>query len=427
MSAQTISDSKAMFATAREHGFFVLKGFFDPARVRKVRAELDQLFDADLSLRSAKGLPVTHKVDGVTYELTNMIHTILFPSILNAAFAQMWDEIFEHPDVKEFLKRIAGENIQMRVDLVRRSTGVNDTIDEFQIPHNWHRDTNGEFTLGIFFDDLSKRYSGGTIAIPGTHWTPFDPIWDFVIGNKSYTNKVNYLKDECVWLPDDLAKKALANRQYEATLKASPVEMCGTFGDIYFFFNDVYHGRAPNHTGGKLMMSRLGGFSAAFDFKDDIQLPNFPAGYPQSLIDVYAKKPKFKRDSTFLLGEMDAARKGQDLQHIARIEKMLLVREVEEKHERAKLEARTKSLESELASLKEKLAARPMFGNGPGAGGTGEMTPGAIGNAVASKAADVVSSGSQMLAGLNSAMPSLQRQLADRGARALEMIKRNLR
>ena len=323
-----ISDRDSMLESVRVNGFFVLKGFFDAFRVKEVRAELEGIIDSYAMKQSGLTLPSTVSKNGVVSELTDMMHTVLFPSVLCPSYAELWAEVMSDSKIKELISSVAGNAVQMRVDLVRRSTGIDDAVDEIQIPHNWHRDTLGEFTFGIFLDDLSMDQSGGTIAVPGTHWTAFDPIWDFIIGDSpSYTNKSSYLANKHVWMSSESAKRSIANKQLQSEFLSNRVEMKGTFGDIYFFLNDVFHGRAVNSTGRKLMMSRFGGFSSAFEFKNDIRVPSFPPEFPNVISELYRPKTKFEITDSFLLGEISRGRKGGHLQHLARLEKMILINE----------------------------------------------------------------------------------------------------
>jgi hypothetical protein len=279
---------------------------------------------------------------------------------VHRAYAALWGEVFAHPAVQAFLTAIAGAAVRMRVDLVRLSTGIDDTVDGFQLPHAWHRDSPGEFTFGLFFDDFTRPGSGGTAVLPGTHWMPFNPIWDFVLGSgRHYTSRANYLRDECVWLPEDLAEAAVVNREYQASLAASAVEIGGGPGDLYFFFNDLHHGRAPNRTGERLMASRFGGFSAAFPFKDDVARPAIPDWYPAALRHASAPKPPHARDASFLLGEMEERRRGGVLPHLARLEKRLLVREAEDRVAWSRQQQKIEALEAEVTALKNVLGTRP--------------------------------------------------------------------
>ncbi len=156
--------------------------------------------------------------------------------------------------------------------------------------------------------------------------------------------------------------------QLQSEFLSNRVEMKGTFGDIYFFLNDVFHGRAVNSTGRKLMMSRFGGFSSAFEFKNDICIPSFPLKFPEVISELYRPKPKFEVDDSFLLGEISLGRKGGDLQHLARLEKMILINE-ERINNLSKQIADSGIVgikttdESYLHSLKKKIrrVANPMF------------------------------------------------------------------
>jgi hypothetical protein len=237
-----------------------MPGFFSPAEVESVRTELSGFLDEDVEHRRNRNVEVAdHVRDGHHFSLTPLMHTMVHPTFRSKRMAMMLEKIITNPGITKFLQEIIGENYRLRLDLVRRASGADDSVDAFQIPHEWHRDTAGEFTFGIFLDDMRQEFSGGTAVIEGgTHFQPYDPIWDFMFGKRAYTNKANFLANRTVFVDNSCRKLDLFNRMAKHSLMNRTVEIRGNAGDVYFFLNDAWHGRAPNKSGKKLMTVSVG-------------------------------------------------------------------------------------------------------------------------------------------------------------------------
>ena len=206
--------------TERE-GFFLLRDFFDRGVVDKARTEMAALLDRDVAERerTREKKPVRMEHGKFQTSLTNMMHTRLFPTWESPTFAQMTADLFDSQIISDFMGRIVGEHYRLRVDLIRRSTGVDNTVDSFQIPHEWHRDTAGEFTFGVFFDDVSKPSSGGTAVIPGTHWEKLDPRWDLYLATNGRPLREDFLHTSLKKLPDKFYPDAAFNHQVRKEVK----------------------------------------------------------------------------------------------------------------------------------------------------------------------------------------------------------------
>ena len=270
-------------------GYCIFSHLLDPDQVLAVRPELVALLEADLEYRATHHIVAAdHVLDGYTYSLTPHMHTMLFPAFRSRRAAELIECVLTSEVVRATLGRTIGERYRMRVDLVRLGTGADDSIDEFQVPHEWHRDSPGEFTFGVFLDDMTHPWSGGTAVVSGgTHFSPYDPVWDFMIGPRSYTTKANYLRNEHVYVNPLFHRlqffHTLAKRRWARQF----VEIRGKPGDVYLFLNDVWHGRAPNKQGKRLMTMRFGGFPTDFSFKDDLPLPMAAQQLPPRLREAY--------------------------------------------------------------------------------------------------------------------------------------------
>jgi len=105
------------------------------------------------------------------------------------------------------------------------------------------------------------------------------------------------------------------------------VEMCGQMGDIYFFVNDTWHGRAPNMTGKRWMISRFGGFGTEYPFKDDIPLPDNIGELTGPLAESYNRNPVPNTNPNTLLRRMTQKRKTNLLTKMAAREKTEILKQ----------------------------------------------------------------------------------------------------
>jgi len=305
MSDVTYQGQQDIFKEASEKGFFVLKNFFKRESIVKVREELVKILDEDLEYRKLHQLTVADlnykqmehqnsRLDGSS-SLTHHMHTYLFPAFQCELFASLVEQMFAHEVIHNFIEKAIGPNSRLRVDLFRRASGIDDYCDEFELPHRWHRDTVGEFTFGFYLDDMDIPQSGCTAVVPGTHRSSYSPLWNLVFSPKNnYTSYEDFVNNNMnyTYFPQMFVPLALFNRKLRKKLSNHFVELSGRMGDIFFFFNDTWHGRAPNRTGKKFMLCRIGGFASGFKFKDDLPLPKPINVLPPLLAEYYSTKPQ---------------------------------------------------------------------------------------------------------------------------------------
>jgi len=250
----------------KKHGYFKISDFFPRARIEAVRTELVALLDRDLKRRDKADentRPPVKRMDEGLYltTLTRVMHTRFFPSFECNAFADLIGDMMEDPRLEGLVNEILGQDYKLRSDLIRRSSGINDSIDTVQLPHEWHRDTLAEFTFGVFFDDVIAPNSGGTSVIPGTHTSVLDPRWDLILTRKARPDYTRFQAGHH-WIDPHLYKLTKHNRRVRWELARRRKELLGEMGDIYFFFNQTWHGRAPNMSGQALAIARVGGHAA---------------------------------------------------------------------------------------------------------------------------------------------------------------------
>ena len=276
-------------------GYFVLPGFFAREAVIAARKEVEALLDVSeqkhLKYKEADPKDRLGMIDKTTEYTSNYednLHTQFFFSSRSPAYCKLLNDLFASKVIKDLIYELAG-SMRLRVDLCQRAKGYDDSTGQpFQGPLPWHRDTPGEFTFGVFLDDNPNPGWGGTVFIPGSHWNPLNPRWDLIAGEKDiFTYLDLYGVKGLRHLPNKAIKLAKANSMLRKKLAPKVVEACGMMGDIYFFLNDTWHGRAANITGKRNMASRFGGFSTNFAFKDDIILPEATKDLPEPLRSMY--------------------------------------------------------------------------------------------------------------------------------------------
>lgn len=322
-----------MIQKAERDGYFVVPGFFDTALVEKTRQQLVALLDEDVRLREEQDLPKRYvKDDHVVSGVSPLIHTRFFPLWESDGLQTMAEELFTHSGLREVTDHVIGEHFRLRVDLVRRATGQNDWVDDFQIPHAWHRDTPGEFTFGIFFDDLTPPNSGGTAVISGSHWMPQHPHWDLALSEDSWLSKEHFSKKGPKRLDPELYRWMLTNRFLRRRLGPKAQEIRGRPGDLYLFLNDLWHGRAANIHGEKNVMVRMGGFASEFEFKDDLGLPPGADALPEAVAQHYRPDQPENSDPSTVLRRIQHRRRRPGFVSLAEMEKRLAVRVTERRH-----------------------------------------------------------------------------------------------
>jgi len=139
--------------------------------------------------------------------------------------------------------------------------------------------------------------------------------------NKNFTRKHHLGNRELLFVPENYVPEAKLNARVAKKANEKKVEISGQMGDIYFFLNDSWHGRAPNVTDKRWMISRIGCFATEFPFKDDIPLPagmqnlKGPMGEhfnrnqtPNTQTDTLLRRMAYKRKSN-LLNNMAAREK----------------------------------------------------------------------------------------------------------------------
>jgi len=322
MSSVIYDGPNDFFERVERDGYFVIKNFFNREAVLEARKELKVILDKDDKRRKGLDLRPVDKSVKYTSIQQHLMHSIWFPSMQSPAYLKLVNDLFSHPYLKSFMENLAGDNCRMRIDLIRRSSGFNDYVDDFQIPHMWHRDTLGEFTFGMFFDDMPEKGAGGTAVIKGTHWDARDARWDLLLAeNENFSRKHHLGNRQLLKMPKEYADMATLNQKLRKRCQKNKEELTGQMGDFYFFLNDVWHGRAGNTTGKRWMISRFGGFATEFPFKDDIDLPEGMDKLPEPWSTMFNTNPKANTNPNTLMRRLAMSRKPDPLTYWAAKEK----------------------------------------------------------------------------------------------------------
>jgi hypothetical protein len=294
--------------TLEADGFVTVRDFFSIAEVDEARAEILEVLERDRLMRKEARWTAVNWTQGPTPSsaLAAEMHTVLFPTMHSPALARMIERILTDPMSSALLRKAVGEHYRLRVDLVRRSSGARDEGFDGDLPHSWHRDRPGEFTVGIFFDDLGSDDRSATAAVPGTHMLPFNPIWDFLLSRPAYLSQKAFKRKLNRYCLNSLYERAPHNEKLRAWFAENGRGILGKKGDWYLFFNDTWHGRQANLSGEQLVMVRFGGFATDYAFPDDIARPAATDHLPETLGRRYQPVQPVNVGSDSILGRMKA-------------------------------------------------------------------------------------------------------------------------
>jgi hypothetical protein len=241
----------------RRDGFVVVPGFFPVAQVEQAHRELEACFEKDRQARRDAG------VEEMAWEgpcgrsqLSRPSHLLLDVYGRSPAFDAMFERLLTDPVSRGLITALAGPRFKMRGYNVRRMTGAYDPPPA----HEWHRDSPGEFGMGIFLTDVLPREHAATALVPGSHLFPYDPRW--------HTMLPGAFRGADVLKRRDAAARRLAAEKLQGASGAY-----GRRGDFYLFINDVWHGREPNLHGSQTMVALLGAYPTEFPFPDLVPMP----------------------------------------------------------------------------------------------------------------------------------------------------------
>jgi hypothetical protein len=252
-------------------GFYVFHNALDSHQVEQARREIQAWLDTDLRERKENGSSSSwYTGTAGTSILTNPTHMLLDAYAKSPALDQLVEQILTDPVASGVLRELAGEKIKFRGYNIQRMTGAADpkpTIGVAPNPHEWHRDSLGEFGIALFLEDVPGPNNGATSLVRGSHYFPYCPRWNCLFG-PPYRTK--YGTEGLNWfLRLNLASRLLARR-----IRKEATGAYGKQGDFYFFINDVWHGREPNTNGRSGIKMMIGAFPADDAFPDKVVAPD---------------------------------------------------------------------------------------------------------------------------------------------------------
>lgn len=261
-----------LVSTLRRDGYVFIRDFLDPAQVQQAAQEVGSCFQRDLHDRAAKEVSEPRHIgpSGMTI-LTHPSHLLIDAYGRSPSLDLLVERILTDPLSSGVLQRMAGQYLKFRGYNIRRMTGAYDPGPLYprnsSLPHEWHRDSPGELGIGILLTDIPEGGNAGTALLPGSHLYPYCPRWNTLFSSEyRVAGPVNGIPWYSKYAPCNrlLASRVLSKRQ----------EACGVRGDIFFFFNDVWHGRYPNLHGRESMLVLIGAFATDFPFPDKVNPPS---------------------------------------------------------------------------------------------------------------------------------------------------------
>ncbi|MGC3966256.1 MAG: phytanoyl-CoA dioxygenase family protein [Pirellulales bacterium] len=186
------------------------------------------------------------------------------------ALEAMVERVLTDPVASAVLEKAVGKHFKIRGYNLRRMDGSLDPLTDGPqaVPHVWHRDWRGEFGISILLSDVPEPNNSGTCFVPGSHLWPYCPRDNTVLStwNVLRTNKLRLLSKL-------MHKLSLFTNRLARRRMTDVVESTGEAGDVFYFFNDTWHGRNPNLHGRQTTVLFLGLFPTEFPFPDDVKLP----------------------------------------------------------------------------------------------------------------------------------------------------------
>jgi hypothetical protein len=266
------ADVLKVAAALETNGFYVFHDFLDRGLVEKARQEITGWLETDLRERAESGSSEDwHSGAAGTSILTRSTQILLDAYAKSTVLDQLVEKILSDPFSGGALKELAGEQIKFRGYNIQRMTGAADPKPNIGVapnPHEWHRDSLGEFGIALFLEDVPGPDNGATSLVPGSHYFPYCPRWNCLFGPPY---KTRYGHSGLNWFLRHNFFNRLLGRNVVAKTATGAY---GKQGDFYFFINDVWHGREPNINGRTGIKVMIGAFPADDPFPDKVVPPD---------------------------------------------------------------------------------------------------------------------------------------------------------
>lgn len=250
-----------LVADLREKGFAVSGPFFEHPEVERAHREILEL-RARMETGNGGGAALV-KAGASTEILTNLYAQC-------PALDALVGKVLSDGASRALLERVGGRHIKNRDYTCRLMTGLPDSPSQYNPPLEWHRDSMGEFVIGIYLTDILEGDNSATAFLPGSQYFPYDPRWNallgapFFIGGPERKRKYGMLAGLGIFL-----KLNLFGRMLGRSVCGRQTGAFGKVGDFYLFINDTWHGRLANRNGGKAAVVQLGFFPSELPFPDE--------------------------------------------------------------------------------------------------------------------------------------------------------------
>ena len=218
-------------------GFVILKkSFFDIEEIEKIKIECDKILNKEIKVSDSDILEV--ELGGKTRGIRRLTqHSDIIFNYIN--------KLITNKEIDFFLKETLGSNYKI-TEIIYRHSEPND------VGLGVHQDADNEHTLVINLDD-TNNINGSTIFLKKSHNFTFDIIKSFH-GNSISEKISNNLIFLFNWFQ-------------------------GNAGDIGFFSNKVWHGRARNSGKKKCRAIMIGFYPSGSIIKFDDDYKYFSKNY----------------------------------------------------------------------------------------------------------------------------------------------------
>lgn len=292
--------------TLRRDGFVVVDSFFDLQQVKKAHEEI---LDLRRQIDAAPDPQVTiGRLGRSTEILSNLYGTCPTLDLLV-------EQLLTHPDSRALIERVGGVNVKNRDYTCRIMTGEPDENSLYNPPLEWHRDSNGEFVIGIYLTDIPAGDNSATSFVPGSYRFPYDPRWNtlfgrpFYLGNSRFLRKIGAIYGFSFFFLLNPFSRILGRRIAEKSTGAF-----GKVGDFYLFINQTWHGRLPNRHGLKAAVVQLGFFPTEFPFpnvSEPVREENFKKLPPEIRRFLDAGRPHNEKGKALMYEVLSSTRKAE--------------------------------------------------------------------------------------------------------------------
>src|SRR5712692_5000480 len=151
------TNAQTLIADLERDGYVVVKSFLDKELIEEARRDLEAIYAKDLEERRMRNMDEQLFTHGSTKSiLSKPSHLVLGLPGKSKALDECYEKIFSDPKTHALIRAIAGEHIKIRDVNCRYMSGTYDGGDFLNPPHEWHRDSPGEFCIAIPLNEVTE-------------------------------------------------------------------------------------------------------------------------------------------------------------------------------------------------------------------------------------------------------------------------------